>query len=161
MDITPEEAARTLAQVHETQRRVLRAAPPMFPAWYPVAVWIFVTGMQFVTEVPYAWWIWGVVAALWAGLTFAIIRFVREIKNAKVRPHSSVTDPRGWIGFMAWLLATIFASYALALWLTALGVAYPRTLAGVIMIVVAAITAPVLARWMSALTARRAETPKR
>lgn len=51
MEITPEEAARSLAQVHETQHRVLRAAPPMFPTWYPVAVWIVVTGMQFVTEI--------------------------------------------------------------------------------------------------------------
>ncbi|GAA0828519.1 hypothetical protein ACFQVD_11090 [Streptosporangium amethystogenes subsp. fukuiense] len=161
MDITPEEAARSLAQVHETQHRVLRAAPPMFPAWYPVAVWIFVTGMQFVTEIAPAWWFWIAVAALSAGLVAAVLKFVSDVRNANLRPHSSMTDPWAWVGFTVWLVTTGLAGSVLALWFKELGVAYPRTVMGVTMIVIVAVTAPLLARWMSARTARRAETPKR
>ncbi|MEU4408845.1 hypothetical protein AB0F88_30375 [Streptosporangium sp. NPDC023963] len=161
MDITPEEAARTLAQVHETQRKVLRAAPPMFPAWYPVAVWAFVTGIQFVTEIPPAWWIGIAVPALSAALVLAVLKFVRDVRDAKLRPHSSVVDPWAWAGFTGWVLVTVVASAPLALWFTDLGLAYPRTLMGVIMTAIVAITSPLLARWMSGRTARRAEMAKR
>ncbi|MEU8385673.1 hypothetical protein [Streptosporangium sp. NPDC048865] len=161
MDITPEEAARTLEQVRETQRKVLRAAPPMFPAWYPVAVWVFVTGMQFVTEIPSAGWIWGAVAALSAGLAAAVLKFVRDVRNAKLRPHSSVMDPWAWAGFAGWVVVTGLSALPMAFWLGDLGVAYPRTLMGVIMTVIVAITSPPLARWMSGRTARRAEAAAR
>ncbi|GAA4203156.1 hypothetical protein GCM10022252_60320 [Streptosporangium oxazolinicum] len=161
MDITPEEAARTLDQVRETRRRVLRAAPPTFPAWYPVVVWGFVTGMQFVTEVPSFRWLWVAVVALWAGLAVAVFTFVREVRNASLRPHSSVMDPWAWVGFTGWLVATCLGSVVLALWFKDLDLAYPRTLMGVTMTVIVAITSPPLARWMSRRTARRAETAKR
>ncbi|MGJ6966030.1 hypothetical protein ACSDR0_29390 [Streptosporangium sp. G11] len=161
MDITPEEAERTLAQVHETQRRVLRAAPPMFPAWYPVAVWVFVTGIQFVTEIPPAWWLWIAVTALSAGLAVAVLKFVRDVRNASLRPHPSVMDPWAWVGFTGWLVATGLVALPLELWLKELDVAYPRTLMGVIMTVIVAITSPLLARWMSGRTARRAEAANR
>ncbi|WP_329080233.1 MULTISPECIES: hypothetical protein [unclassified Streptosporangium] len=161
MDITPEEAARTLDQVHETRRRVLRAAPPMFPAWYPVAVWGFVTGIQFVTEIPSFRWLWVAVVALSACLAVAVLKFVKDVRNASLRPHPSVMDPWAWIGFTGWLVATGLGSALLALWLKDLDLAYPRTLMGVIMTVIVAITSPLLARWMSGRTARRAETAKR
>jgi len=161
MEISPEEAARTLDRVRETQRRALRAAPPMFPAWYPVAVWGFVTGMQFVTEAPSAWWIWIAVVALSAGLAVAVLKFVRDVRNANLRPHSSVMDPWAWAGFTGWLVVTGVGGVLAALWFTELGLTYPRTLMGVIMTVVAAITTPLLARWMSGRTVRRAETVTR
>lgn len=161
MDITPEEAARTLEQVHETRRRVLRAAPPMFPAWYPVAVWTFVTGLQLVTEIPPARWLWIAVAVLSIGLAVAVLKFVRDVRNANLRLHLSVMDPWAWAGFAAWLVVTGATAAPMALWLKELGVAYPRTLMGVIMTVIVAITSPLLARWMSARTARRAETAAR
>ncbi|MER6831363.1 hypothetical protein ABT352_35600 [Streptosporangium sp. NPDC000563] len=161
MEISPEEAARTLDQVHETRRRALRAAPPMFPAWYPVAVWVFVAGIQFVTEVPPAWWIWIAVPVLSAGLAVAVLKFVTDVRNANMRLHSSVVDPWAWIGFTGWLVATGFGAALMALWFTELGLTYPRTLMGVIMTVVAAITTPLLARWMSGRAVRRAETVTR
>lgn len=161
MDITPEEAARTLAQVHETQRRVLRAAPPMFPAWYPVAVWTFVTGIQFVTEIPPTWWLLIAVPALTAGLVLAVLKFVRDVRDTKLRPHSSVVDPWAWVGFTGWMVVTSLASVPLALWFVELGIAYPRTTMGVIMTAIVAITSPLLARWMSVRTARRAERAER
>ncbi|MFF3442647.1 hypothetical protein [Streptosporangium sp. NPDC002721] len=160
MDITPEEAARTLDQVRETQRRVLRAAPPMFPAWYPVAVWAFVTGIQFATEIPPTWWLLVAVPAMTAGLVLAVLKFVRDVKNAKLRPHSSVVDPWAWVGFTAWMVVTGLASIPLVLWFTGVGLAYPRTLMGVIMTAIVAVTSPLLARWMSGRTARRAEAAR-
>ncbi|MFD8561149.1 hypothetical protein ACFV1N_28035 [Streptosporangium canum] len=161
MHITPEDAARTLDQVHETQHRALRAAPPMFPAWYLAAVWLFVTGMQFVTEVTPARWLWIAVPALTAGLAVAVLTFVRDVRNANLRPHPSMVDPWAWAGFAAWMIATGAGGAVLAWWFTGIDIAYPRTLMGVIMTAVAAVTAPFLARWMSTRTARRAEPTQR
>ncbi|WP_113699741.1 hypothetical protein [Nonomuraea lactucae] len=56
--MNPDEAARSLAAIRETQTKAIRSQP-WFPTWYVVGVGAFVTGVQAVTEpapldVPYA-----------------------------------------------------------------------------------------------------------
>lgn len=160
MNITPDDAAQALAQVDETKRRALRAASPI-PASYPVAVWILVTGSMFATEVTSGWWLWIAVTALSISLPIAVFTFVRDIRNANMRPHPSLIDPGAMAGYAAWMIGTGFGGVMLALWLKGLDIAYPRTLMGVIMTAIVAATAPLLARWMSRRTAHRAETTNR
>ncbi|MEV0592225.1 hypothetical protein [Nonomuraea cavernae] len=161
MHITPEEAAQSLAQIHETQRRALRSAPPMFPSWYVVAVWVFVTGMQFFTEVTPLSALRIALPVLSIGLMAAVFKFVMDIRNQSMRPHPGVVDPWAWGGFAVWIVITAFGSVGVAVGLEALGVSYPRTVMGVTMTVVALITTPILTRWMSMRTVRRAETANR
>ncbi|GAA0441055.1 hypothetical protein Acor_11920 [Acrocarpospora corrugata] len=157
MYITPEEAARSLAQIRETQHRALRSAPPMFPSWYVVAVWVFITGIQFFTEVTPLWVLWIALPVLSIGLVVAVLKFVKEIRNQSVRPHPSVVDPWAWGGFAVWIILTTLGSVGLAVGLKALGFAYPGTVMGITMTVIAVITTPILTRWMSMRTVRRAE----
>ncbi|MFD1929912.1 MULTISPECIES: hypothetical protein [Nonomuraea] len=161
MHITPEDAAQSLAQIQQTQRRALRSAPPMFPSWYLVAVWVFVAGLQLFTEVTPPWALWIGVPVLSIGLVVAIFRFVTDLRDQSLRPHPSVVDPWAWAGLAGWIVATALVSVAMTLGLGALGFAYPRTFMGVIMVAIVALTAPVLTRWMSERTARRAETSDR
>ncbi|MGW0808323.1 hypothetical protein [Nonomuraea sp. NPDC002799] len=161
MHITPEEAARSLAQIHETQHRALRSAPPMFPSWYVVAVWVFVTGMQFFTEVTPLWALWIALPILLIGLVAAVLKFVMDIRNQSMRLHPAVVDPWAWGGFAAWIVIMTLGSLGVVLALMALDVTYPRTVMGVTMTVIVLITTPVLTRWMSMRTVRRAETTDR
>ncbi|WP_326635283.1 hypothetical protein OG884_20735 [Streptosporangium sp. NBC_01755] len=82
---------------------------------------------------------------------------VMEIRNQSVRPHPSVVDPWAWGGLAVWIVLTTLGSVGLAVGLKALGVAYPGTVMGVTMTVTAVITTPILTRWMSMRTVRRAE----
>jgi hypothetical protein len=157
MHITPEEAAQSLAQIRETQHRALRSAPPMFPSWYVVAVWIFITGVHFFIEVTPVWVLWIAIPVLSIGLMVAVLKFVMEIRNQSVRPHPSVVDPWAWGGMAIWIVLTALGSVGLTLGLEAFGVAYPGTIMGVTMTVIAVITTPILTRWMSMRTVRRAE----
>jgi hypothetical protein len=161
MHITPEDAAQSLAQIQQTQHRALRSAPPMFPSWYLVAVWTFVAGMQLVTEVTTPWVLWIGAPALAIALAVAVVTFVHEVRNQALRPHASVVDPWSWAGLAGWIVATSLGGVAMAFGFQALGVAYPRTIMGAVMVAIVALTAPVLTRWMSVRTARRAETSER
>jgi hypothetical protein len=161
MHITPEEAAQSLARIHETQRRALRSAPPMFPSWYVVAVWVFVTGIQFFTEVTPLSALWIALPVLVVGLIAAVLKFVMDVRNQSMRPHPAVVDPWAWGGLAAWIVITTLGGIAMAVALEVLGASYPRTVMGVTMTMIALITTPILTRWMSMRTLRRAETTNR
>ncbi|MEV5411671.1 hypothetical protein AB0K60_22885 [Thermopolyspora sp. NPDC052614] len=160
MNISPDDAARALADVKHTQHTALRSAPPMFPSWYLGAVWIVVTGIQFATEVlsgPAA--VIGVIVALIA-LFASVIKFIRDVNTMSLRPHRSIVDPWAWVGFSAWLIATIGLSFALLAAFIAVGFPYPRTGCTLLTAVVVLFTAPWLPRWMTMRTARRLATPQ-
>lgn len=161
MHITPEEAAQSLAHIHEAQRRALRSAPPMFPSWYVVAVWVFVTGIQFFTEVTPLSALRIALPVLLVGLMVAVLKFVMDIRNQSMRPHPTVVDPWAWGGFAVWVVTTTLGGIGAVVGLEALSVSYPRTVMGVTMTVIALITTPILTRWMSMRTAHRAETTNR
>ncbi|SDK69772.1 hypothetical protein [Nonomuraea jiangxiensis] len=156
MHITPEEAAHSLAQIRRTQHRALRSAPPLFPSWYLVAVWVFVAGIQLVTEVTPPWVLWIGVPVLAIGLAVAVVKLVVDIRNQSLRPHASVVDPWAWAGMVGWIVVTTLGSIVLTFGLQVLEVDHPRTIMGAIMVAVVAASAPVLTRWMSWRTARRA-----
>ncbi|MBF8185660.1 hypothetical protein ITP53_07890 [Nonomuraea sp. K274] len=161
MHITPEDAARSLAEIRQTQHRALRSAPPLFPSWYLVAVWTFVAGIQLVTEVTPPWVLWIGVPVLAIGLAVAVVKFTNDIRHQSLRPHASVMDPWSWVGLAGWIVVTTLGSIMLTFGLQSLEVDHPRTIMGAIMVAVVAASAPLLTRWMSRRTARRAATSDR
>lgn len=157
MNISPEDAAQALEEVERTRRRALRNAPPLFPAWYLVAVWAGVTAVQVCTEVltgPVAWA--GLLLTVAAYAVF-IVKFYRDVARLPMRPHRSQIDPLVWVVFAVWLVSGIVADFALVAAFLAVDLAYPRTAASCCVLLVVAITAPGLPRWMAARNARTAE----
>lgn len=157
MHITPDEAARALAEVRRTQRMAMRSAPPMFPAWYLIAVWGVVTAIQLVTEflagpaVPIG------VTLLAIGLAAAVAKFVGDVRVLAVRPHRSLIDPWGWVGLAAWIIGGQLLCFTLLALFRAADFGYPRTAATLPVFVLVVVTAPLLPRWMTMRNARRAE----
>lgn len=159
MQITPNEAAEALGEIRQAQHKALRNAPPMFPAWYSVAVWGFVAGTQCVTEVLTGTAVWIGVGVLTAGLAAAVIVFLMQMRHRwPLRPHRSVVDPWAWVGFAGWVAGCVAVQFVLLFALLAAGFAYPRTGAALVAFVLVVLTAPVLPRWMTMRNARRAET---
>ncbi|GGM83987.1 hypothetical protein GCM10010106_33310 [Thermopolyspora flexuosa] len=157
MNISPEEAARALEEVERTRRRTLRNAPPLFPSWYLVAIWAGVAVVQFSTEVLTGPVAWAGVLLTAAGYAAFMVKFFRDVSRWPMRPHRSLIDPMVWVAFGAWLVGGIVAGYALIAAFSAAGLAYPRTTASCCLLLVVAVTAPLLPRWMATRNARTAE----
>ncbi|WP_169948780.1 hypothetical protein [Microbispora sp. H11081] len=150
----PEEAARSLATIRQTQVKAVRSQP-WFPAWYGVGVGLFVTGVQFVTEpgtpVPVT-----VITSvlLCAGLGALIAAFVR---TRTMTTHRSLMRADAIAVFAVWLLLSIGICFAVAFRLSAAEVAYARTYAGLVMTAFQLVTGPLVGRWVSVLLARGIE----
>jgi hypothetical protein len=152
--MNPDEAARSLATIRETQTRAVRAQP-WFPTWYVVGVCLFVTGIQVVTEpgVP------GLLSAgagvlLCAGLGALVAALV---KTRRMTAHRSLQSAGGFAVFGGWLALCVGICMALALRLAAAEIAYARTYAALAMTAFVAATGPFAARGISRLIARRIE----
>jgi hypothetical protein len=159
MHITPDEAAKALGEVRRVQRTALRAAPPMFPAWYAVAVWGFVLGAQAATEVLTGPATWVAMAVLAIGLAAAVIVFLWQMYRAwPLRPHRSVVDPWAWAGFAAWVAGTTIVQFLATLALRTAEFAHPRTGGTLVTFVLVLLTARAVPRWMATRNVRRAET---
>ncbi|MGI5154691.1 hypothetical protein [Microbispora sp. CA-102843] len=152
--MNPEEAARSLATIRQTQAKAVRSRP-WFPTWYVVAVGLFVTGVQFVTEpgtpVPVTV-ITGVLLA--AGMGALIAVFVR---TRAMTTHRSLMRVDAVAVFVLWLLLGIGMCLAVAFRLHAAEVAYARTYAGLVMTAFQLVTGPFVGRWVAALLARGIE----
>lgn len=147
MNLTPEEAAHSLAEIRQTQARAVRSRP-WFANWYTTGVAVFVTGIQFVTEpgTPRAVAVIGAVL-LSAGLGALIAVFVR---TRPAVPHRSLMDTASMTIFATWLGAAVVLTLVLALILSAQEIAYARTYAGLAMTVFMAGTGPLVGRWITA-----------
>ncbi|MFI6508481.1 hypothetical protein ACIBCT_12820 [Streptosporangium sp. NPDC050855] len=157
MSISPEDAARTLADVRTTQARALRAEP-WFPAWYPVGVALFATGVTFVSEP-------GTDPAVTAGgivvLTIALVGLVLRLTlTARMRAHRSLLEPAALTGFVVWVLASVGVAFAVAFPLDAAGVAYSGTYGCLVMTAFMAATGPLVGRWISSRLAAGVEQAK-
>ncbi|MFC7385862.1 hypothetical protein [Sphaerisporangium rhizosphaerae] len=145
-DISPEEAARTLREIRESQARMIRSRP-WFPAWYTTGVALFVTGMQFLTEpgTPGAATAAGIVVLTLAltGSVGALVLFERQ------RPHRSLVTGSILLWFMAWVAVCVGVCLAVALPLSGAGVPYARTYAGLAMTAFMAVTGPLVGRWIT------------
>ncbi|MGW4643480.1 hypothetical protein ACWEN6_33530 [Sphaerisporangium sp. NPDC004334] len=144
--ISPEEAARTLREIRESQARMIRARP-WFPAWYPIGVALFVTGMQFLTEpgTPGAATATGIVVLTLAlaGSVGALVLFERQ------RLYRSLVTASVLVTYIAWVAVCVGLCLAVALLLSGGGVPYARTYAGLAMTAFMAVTAPLVGRWIS------------
>ncbi len=151
----PEEAAQSLATIRQTQVKAVRSRP-WFPTWYVVAVGMFVTGVQFVTEpgtpVPVTV-ITGVL--LFAGMGALIAVFVR---TRAMTTHRSLIRMDAMALFALWLFLSIVICLAVAFRLDATEVAYARTYGGLAMTAFQLATGPFVGRRISALLARGIES---
>ncbi|MGC5014755.1 hypothetical protein ACLQ2R_28650 [Streptosporangium sp. DT93] len=154
MSISPEDAARTLADVRTTQARAL-LAEPWFPAWYPVGVALFCTGIVFVSEpgTEPAVTIGGVVV-----LTIALVGLVLKLAlTARMRAHRSLLESASLTGFVLWVMVSMGVAFAVTFPLEAAGVAYSGTYGCLTMTVFMAATGPFVGRWISRRLAARVE----
>ncbi|OPG11887.1 hypothetical protein [Microbispora sp. GKU 823] len=151
--MNPEEAARSLATIRQTQAKAL-SAEPWFPTWYGVGVGLFVTGMQFVTEpgtpVPVTV---AVGLLLFAGLGALVAVLVR---TRRIKAHRSLTRPKMIAALMAWIGTAIALCLALAFAIDAAGVAYARTYAALVMTAYLLVTGPLAGRLLTGMLVRRA-----
>lgn len=149
----PEEAARNLATIRQTQVKALSAQPWM-PTWYGVGVGLFVTGVQFVTEpgtpIPVTV---GLGLLLCAGLGALVAVLVR---TRRIKAHRSLTGPKMVAALLAWVSVGIGICMALALLLDGAGVAYARTWAALVMTAYLYVTGPLAGRRLTGMLVRRA-----
>ncbi|GII57015.1 hypothetical protein Pth03_54040 [Planotetraspora thailandica] len=152
--MNPDEAARSLATIRETQTRAV-TAQPWFPTWYVIGVSLFVTGMQAVTEpgtpVPLSAGL-GIVLCAGLGALVAVL-----VKTRRMTAHRSLQSGGGFAVFGGWLVLCFCLCLALALRLDAAGISYARTYAALAMTAFIAATGPLVARRISRLIARKIE----
>ncbi|MEW9534120.1 hypothetical protein [Microbispora sp. NPDC049125] len=149
----PEEAARSLATIRNTQVRTLESEP-WFPTWYTVGVGVVVTGVQFVTEPGTST---PVIVGASVLLTAALGALVGTlVRTRRVQAHKSLI-PAALATFLAWMFVLVGVCLVIAFRLDALEVAYGRTWAALTMTALMAVTGPFVSRWIARQMARKIE----
>ncbi|MBB2913539.1 hypothetical protein FHS43_004843 [Streptosporangium becharense] len=155
MNISPEDAARSLADARAVQAQALRAEPS-FPTWFTTGVGLFATGIAFVTEpgTPPA-----VIVPALVVLTGVLVAMVlRLARGARLRVHRSVIEREAMLGYTGWVLASVAVAFAVAFPLAGAGVRYAGGYGCLAMTAFMAATGPFVARWISRRLAARAES---
>ncbi|GAA2913894.1 hypothetical protein GCM10010517_80440 [Streptosporangium fragile] len=154
MNISPEDAARSLADARTTQARALRAEPS-FPAWFTTGVALFATGVTFATEPGTAP---AVTVTVIVALTAALVAMTLKLAlGSRMRAHRSVIERGAMLGYAGWVLSSVAVAFAVAFPLAGAEVRYAGTYGCLVMTAFMAATGPLVARWISRRLAARVE----
>ncbi|MBG0833411.1 hypothetical protein HS041_37560 [Planomonospora sp. ID67723] len=155
-DPSPEEAALALSGIRATQARAV-GSTPWFPTWFVVGIGLSVTCILAASDpfapIPIPLRIAGMVLAM-AGIAGCSVAVGR---SGSMRPHKSVTDAVGLIGYFVWIFSIAGLTVAFTLFLGSLEVPFASACAGLAMTATMGLTGPLLARWVSRRNASKIE----
>ncbi|XVQ84777.1 hypothetical protein ACQP2K_39150 [Microbispora siamensis] len=152
--MNPEEAARSLATIRQTQAKAMKSQP-WLPTWFIVGIGLFVTGILFVSEpgtpVP---------VIVGSAILFCAAMGALTAVFAKTRPMT-VNDPAIKRAFSAvylpWLAGGILLGYAVSFPLAAAHVPYGMACGGLALTLYFALGSRAVSRAIARRAARRFE----
>jgi hypothetical protein len=148
--VTPDQAAQSLSEVRDRQRRALAAG--LIPTWYWWAIALLVTmfcaGVE--SESPAV----GVAATIVFGLGIATSVFIVATRT-KAQLRNTLLGVAGTLAIAGFTLATVAVTFGVSMLLQAADVPYPATFASLVNAAALIIGGPVLMRKLHAMAVAR------
>jgi hypothetical protein len=148
--VTPDQAAQSLSEVRDRQRRAIAAG--MIPTWYWWAVGLLVTMFCAGVESDRPALVTTATVIFGLGIATSVVIVATR---AKAQMRNDLLGTTGTLAIAGFTLATVAVTAGVSFALDAAGVAYPATLGSLVNAAILVIGGPILTRKLHAMAAAR------